>query len=297
MGYLHINNLNRDERIWLFKECFALEKVHGTSAHIRFEYIAPDMEGKYLENLVFFSGGEKYMNFVKLFNEEKLRSKFKELGLFNCTIFGEAYGGKQQGMSETYGKELKFIAFDVKIGDNWLAVPQAEEICKALEIEFVHYVKILVEIGYLNGERDSDSVQAIRNGMGAGKMREGIVLRPLIELCDNRGDRIITKYKRPEFSERKSKADTTISEKINYTEINKIVDEWVTEMRLEQILGKLESYSIEDTGNVIKLMQEDVLREGQGEILISENNKDLLRAIGNRTAQIYKKRISNENLR
>ena len=34
MGYRHIDNLYKDQRILLFRECFALEKIHGTSAHV-----------------------------------------------------------------------------------------------------------------------------------------------------------------------------------------------------------------------------------------------------------------------
>ena len=30
MGYMHIDNLYKDQRILQFKECYALEKIHGT---------------------------------------------------------------------------------------------------------------------------------------------------------------------------------------------------------------------------------------------------------------------------
>ena len=32
MGYLHIENLYKAQDILLFRECYALEKVHGTAA-------------------------------------------------------------------------------------------------------------------------------------------------------------------------------------------------------------------------------------------------------------------------
>lgn len=272
-----------------------MEKIHGTSAHITFKEI--ELEGIKHWKLEIFSGGEKYMNFVKLFDEEFLIRMWVSLNInTETTIYGEAYGGKQQGMSGTYGTELKFIAFDVKIGDCWLAVPQAEEICKVLGIEFVYYEKCPTHLPKLDEQRDNDSVQAVRNGIGEGKKREGVVLRPVMELTKNGGERIICKHKRDDF--RETKTPRIVGNNLEIlAEINNIVDEWVTDMRLSHILGKLESYSIEDTGKIIKLMQEDILREGQGEILIVENNKDLLRAIGNRTAQMYKKRIQNENLR
>jgi hypothetical protein len=77
-----------------------------------------------------------------LFDKAKLVSDFMALGHPKITIFGEAYGGKQQGQSYRYGKTLKFVAFDVRIGDTWFSVPQAHEVVTALGLEFVHYHRI-----------------------------------------------------------------------------------------------------------------------------------------------------------
>jgi len=187
MGYLHIDNLYKNQEILMFKECYALEKIHGTSAHIGYKI----QDGKPM--LTFFSGGEKHANFVALFDADALKEKLK--GVASATVYGEAYGGKCQGMSGTYGKELKFIAFDVKIEEFWLAVPQAEEFVKDLGLEFVDYVKVPTEVEALDEQRDRPSVQAVRNGMGDDKKREGVVLRPLIELTKNNGDRLISKHK------------------------------------------------------------------------------------------------------
>jgi hypothetical protein len=113
MGYLHIDNLYKDQTILMFKECYALEKIHGTSAHISWN--VKDKKVK------FFSGGESYERFVSLFDIEFLQKTFAENFIdSNVTIYGEAYGGKQQGMSNTYGKELKFIGFEVQVGEYWL---------------------------------------------------------------------------------------------------------------------------------------------------------------------------------
>jgi hypothetical protein len=111
MSYLHINNLYKDQAILAFREAYALEKLHGTSAHVKYSPIG--------DTIKYFSGGESFDRFVKLFNDEDLKARFKNLGLpmdQDCTVYGEAYGGSQQGMSATYGKTLKFCGFDVKIG-------------------------------------------------------------------------------------------------------------------------------------------------------------------------------------
>ena len=110
-----------------------------------------------------------------------MESKFRELGFTELIVYGEAYGGKMQGMSHTYGKELKFIAFEVKTPTSWFDVPQAEHFANLLGLEFVPYTKIPCTLEAIDAERDRDSEIAVRNGMGPGHIREGIVLRPLFE--------------------------------------------------------------------------------------------------------------------
>lgn len=280
MGYLHIYNLYRNTEILLFKECYALEKIHGTSANIKWKD----------EKVIFFSGGEKHEKFIKLFDEKKLSKKFEELFDCDVVVFGEAYGGKCQGMSETYGKELKFIVFDVKVGDNWLDVPNAHKVATKLGLEFVDYHKVFTDINSLNNERDTPSKQAFRNGCGNDKLREGVVLRPLMELKKNNGERIIVKHKREEFLETKTKREVNPEQLKVLEKANEIAEEWVTPMRLSHILDHLKNPTeISDTGNVIKAMIEDVFREAKGEIIESQG---VSKAIGKKTAILYKNKIS-----
>jgi len=258
-----------------------MEKIHGTSAHISWR------NGETVQ-LRFFSGGCNYENFVKLFNQEFLTEKFKEIGVEDIIVFGEAYGGKLQGMSHTYGKDLKFVAFDVKIGDCWLNVPKAEAIAKQLGLEFVHYVESSTDIEELDKLRDSTSIQGVRNGVNTSEPAEGIVLRPLEEFRTNNGERVIAKHKNDLFKEREHQPKVTGEKLEILTETNKVADEWVTEMRLSHILGKMQSYSINDTPEIIKTMIEDVSREAKGEII---ENKDVRKAIGKKTAIMFKQRL------
>lgn len=288
MGYLHINNLYKDQTILMFKECYALEKIHGTSAHIGWN--AKE------QKVLFFSGGEKHDRFIQLFDADFLKQKLSETFVTShITIYGEAYGGKQQGMSATYGKELKFIAFDVQVGEYWLDVPKAEEICKSLNIEFVHYEKVPTDLVSLDAQRDADSTQAIRNGCGEGKIREGVVLKPLIELTINNGRRIVAKHKRDEFKETKTPRPVNPEEFKILTDAQAIADEWVTEMRLKHVLDKLPiDTNIEGTGMVIKAMIEDVYREAKGEIV---ENKIVEKCIGSKTAIMFKKYLQSTLLK
>ena len=54
------------------KECYALEKIHGTSANIRFKKNKEFVEGNNLSTILFFSGGTKHGTFVKMFDEKEL---------------------------------------------------------------------------------------------------------------------------------------------------------------------------------------------------------------------------------
>jgi len=280
MGYLHINNLYKDQTILLFKECYALEKIHGTSAHIRWAN----------QKIGFFSGGESHPRFIALFDEEFLTLKFQELfGESDATVYGEAYGGKQQGMSKTYGKELKFIGFDVKVNDMWLDVPNAEKVCESLGIDFVDYVRVSTDVDVLNFERDKPSVQAIRNGCDG--VREGIVLRPLVEFIQKNGERVIAKHKGDAFKETQTKREVKPGDFDKLTEARAIAEEWVTEMRLAHVLDKFPGAGMENTKQIIDAMVEDVYREAKGEI---EESREASRAISNRTVMLFKQKLNKE---
>ena len=280
MGYLHIDNLYKNTEILLFKECYALEKIHGTSARISWKE----------KKVNFFSGGAKHDTFCRLFNIKKLEEKFEELFDCDVAIFGEAYGGKQQGMSETYGKELKFIVFDVKVGDHWLDVPNAFDVSDKLGLEFVSFNMIKTILKEIDIERDKPSMQSFRNGIKEDKLREGVVLRPLIEVRKNDGNRIIVKHKGDEFKETKTKREVDPKRLKVLEKSKEIANEWVTPMRLSHVLDKLGNPTdITETRNVIRAMIEDVLREAKGEIIESTETRH---AIAKKTALLYKNKIS-----
>lgn len=285
MGYLHIDNLYKNQTILLFKEAWAMEKIHGTSSHISWHFDE--------KKINFFAGGESHENFIKLFDITNLGIKFAEIFPDqNVVIFGEAYGGKQQGMSHTYGKELKFIGFDVKVGDFWLNVPNAEDVCKQFNIEFVHYDKIEVTLPNLMKYRDEPSVQAVRNGITEPKKREGIVLRPLVEMRVNNGDRVICKYKPDEEMETKTKREVSPEQLKILSDAKEIAEEWVTNLRLEHVLQKFPAdVNMESMGEVIKAMVEDVYREGKGELIES---KEVNKAIGQKAVQLFKQKLQSK---
>lgn len=292
MAYLHhIDNLYKNQEILLFKEVFALEKIHGTNTKIVWN-------GK---DLKFHSGGESHQRFVALFDQTKMTSKLLEMGFHQSavnldgevvTIYGEAYGGKQQGMSHTYGPNLKFVAFDVNIGGKWLSVDKADAFVQGLGLEFVYYEKVSTDITALDAQRDMDSTQAIRNGVGPGKIREGVILRPLIELTKNNGERIICKHKRDEFRETATPRPVVDPARLQVlADAEKIAEEWVTHTRLMHVLQRIPDHSVEKMNQIIAAMVEDVTREGASEIV---DSKDARKAIGKRAVTLYKEYLKSQ---
>lgn len=297
MGYMHIDNLYRPEAqsVLLFKEVFAMEKIHGTSTHIAFNPTD--------NSLRFFSGGTKHDSFVKLFNQPDLIEKFKSLQIpvdREITVFGEGYGGKEQGMRDTYGPDLKFIAFDVKIGNRWLSVTDAEDVVKKLGLEFVFYKKVSTYFTEENGvrkyveldaERDATSEQALRNGVVGFRKREGIVIRPPVEMTLNNGSRVMAKHKRDEFRETASPRvivdDPSKLKVLNDAQL--VASEWVTNERLNHVLDKIPDHDMTKIPVIIKAMTEDVLREGSGELV---DSKEVRAALGKKTVELYKGKLN-----
>lgn len=285
MGYQHIDNLYKNQDILSFKECYAMEKIHGTSTHISWKH----------DKLIFFSGGCKFETFKGLFNVDYLEEKFKEIGIPDVAVYGEGYGGKQQGMSNLYGNELKFVAFEVRIGDTWLNVPDAEKFVNSLDLEFVWYIRTTTDLKTLDYWRDATSAQALRNGRGvltpSERIGEGIVLRPLIELTKNNGKRVVAKHKGAAFSENRTVRKVELSDaKLKaLAQVKEICNDWVTENRLSNILSHIpEPLDLPMIPKLITLMIEDVLREGEGEVIES---RELKQAISRETALMIKRRV------
>lgn len=283
MGYLHIDNLYKNRTVLLFRDVYTLEKIHGTSTHIQWD-------GKSI--LTFFSGGVGHTEFCALFDIPALAERFMlTLPETPAVVYGEGYGGKCQKMGDVYGPNLRFVAFDVKIGDCWLEVPKAHDLCTKLGLDFVDYYRVPTEPEALDAQRDMDSTQARRNGMGEGKIREGIIIRPLVEVRTNNGDRIIAKHKGDAFHERVNQPRVTRdpNDVVVMEQATAIAEEWVTYNRLTHVLDRLRATgltpSLETTGTVIATMLEDVLREAKGEIV---ETPAVRKQIARKTAQIFK---------
>jgi hypothetical protein len=277
MGYMKICHLYKTKEIFKFKEICATEKIHGTSTWV------------YLKNdtLHFHCGGETQKTFEPLFDKDFLLSELltiaKENGWQSIKVHGEAYGGKQQAMSKTYGNQLKFIAFDIRVDmdlstDKFLDILDAEVMSKRLGLEFVAYEIGPPTVEFLEEQMMKCSVQAIRNGCGDDKQREGLVLRPVKEGILSDGTRAICKHLNPNFRETTTER-SLLGDKLKiYAENQEVADEWVTENRLNHVVSKFlhdkpdDKKMIEksDIGKLVTRVLEDIKIEAGNEIVWSE---------------------------
>ncbi len=284
MSYRHIENLYKCGDIFLFKECFALEKLHGTSARVSWRG----------GQIWISSGSANKTRFDALFDKTKLMTVFEEFGYDEVEVYGEAYGGSILKQAWRYGDAMRFGAFEVCIGGIWLAVPQAHDVVGKLGLEFVHYSRIPATVEAVDAERDAPSEQARRNGVEGDRPREGVVLRPIVELRKNDDDRIIVKHKRDEERETSSPRPVAVDPKQLeiLSEAAAIAAEWVTPMRLTHVLDKLGGEpDVKMTGQVVRAMVEDVFREATGEIV---DSKEARTAVGRRASEMFLERVRGE---
>ncbi len=119
--------------------------------------------------------------------EELFEQKFGET---EVTLYGEGYGRKiQKGGGNYIPDGVSFILFDVLINDIWLTRESVEDIAKTFAIDVVPIVgvgDIDDAIAYVKSKPNSK--------IGTAKM-EGVVARPIVELFDRLGKRIIVKIK------------------------------------------------------------------------------------------------------
>lgn len=301
MGYRKIPNLYKPETakaILSLEFCYAMEKIHGTSANIT---LGP-------EGLKLFSGGIQHERFKELLIGRfgdllELEAKINkamfltEQLCIKATIYGELYGGKCQKMSDVYGP-LNFVAFEVQLfpaGEEpkWLNVPTANYFCAMANIPFVHWERGPATLEWLDAQRDKPSMQAKLNGMGV-KYGEGIVVRPTQESYrDKWGNRLLAKHKSEKYRECRTPRKPDPEKMVRWEGAQKVAGEFVVPERLNHVLDALRVSGLEandvcHTGKVVKAMLDDIKVEEGDEI---EWTPEVSKAIGAKTAKMFIGRV------
>lgn len=115
----------------------------------------------------------------------------------SVTLYGEGYGAKiQKGGGDYIPEGCNFILFDVQIGEWLLRWPDMVDVSTTLGIKHVP----IAGDGPL-----TEAIEYVRSGQllsrcaTVRRQAEGLVMRPIVDLFDRRGERIITKIKVKDF--------------------------------------------------------------------------------------------------
>jgi len=173
------------------------EKVDGTNIRVIWDSEKVVFKGKNKNSQI---PSDLVQKLMETFIPEKMASVFpaKEGEEPIFTLYGEGYGREiQKGGGDYIPDGVDFILFDVYFsgteGGMWLTREACEVIAKTLDIKIVP----IIDIGPL-----SVAISHCINGFKS-ELRytppEGLILKPLYELKDRRGNRIISKLKLSDF--------------------------------------------------------------------------------------------------
>lgn len=187
-------NVYRNETVKFLKDIDweFTEKIDGTNIRIvwdghRVSYYGrtnkAQIPSQLMNRLIELFGGDV--------NEEMFEQKFGEK---NVMLIGEGYGAKIQNGS-SYREDNDFILFDVLINDNYLSRENVKSIANYFNIDVVPTIMVGKLEDGINWVKTKP-----KSKIGTANS-EGLVARPLVELKDRTGNRIILKIKVRDFSE------------------------------------------------------------------------------------------------
>lgn len=166
------------------------EKIDGTNIRIHWDGHKVEFAGRTDRTQIPKSLMDYLTNtFGSMEAEEMFEQKFGETDVI---LFGEGYGpGIQKGGA--YRNDVSFILFDVLIGDTWLKRDSVEDIATAFGIDIVP----IVFVGDIKEAIDFVKTKP-KSTIGTANM-EGLVGRPVVEMKDRFGKRVIVKIKVCDF--------------------------------------------------------------------------------------------------
>jgi hypothetical protein len=170
------------------------EKVDGTNIRIHWDGHQITFGGR-TERANIPADLMNYLNRTFL-NEETEQLFEQKFGEKEVTLYGEGYGPKIQKGGGLYRDDVSFILFDVLCSGWWLRRDDVEDIAEAFGIDVVP----VVEIGPLGAAIDYIRTNPASMLSDKAKM-EGLVCRPVVELHDRSGKRLIVKIKYNDFKD------------------------------------------------------------------------------------------------
>jgi len=170
------------------------EKIDGTNIRVHWDGAAVKLGGR-------TDAAQTPIDLIErlqqIFPPEKMAEVFGEKG--GITLYGEGYGAGIQKGGGYIPKSKDFILFDVTGGDDhpvWFRRQDVEGIAQRLGIKWTPVV---------GSGTIAQAVAKAREGFVSlvsadpKMMSEGLVIRPVVELRDRFGHRVITKVKYRDF--------------------------------------------------------------------------------------------------
>lgn len=185
----------REPEIELLKdiEWVFTEKVDGTNIRVIWDGHNVVFGGR-TENAQIPSHLVTKLN--ELFMGTRMEQVFEQVfGESPAILFGEGYGAKIQKGGGNYSDTQQFVLFDVKVGDFYLKREDIEDVASKFSLEVVP----IVHRGKLE-----EGVAMVKSGLKSqwdDFEAEGLVAKPVVDLFNRKGERILTKIKAEDFKQ------------------------------------------------------------------------------------------------
>ena len=165
-------------------EWFWTEKIDGTNIRVCWDGETVTFKGRTERAQI---PATLFAALQEMFPPEKFHGKDP------ICLYGEGYGAKIQKGGGLYRADQSFVLFDVRVGDWWLSRAAVQDVATEFRLGLVANLGV----GSLY-EAINYTAHGFSSQFGTAQA-EGLVLRPLHELFDRAGRRIITKIKTKDF--------------------------------------------------------------------------------------------------
>jgi Rnl2 family RNA ligase len=264
-------------------ESVAMEKAHG--AHFSLQTDGKTVESAKRRSVL--TDEDKFHNFrdfMSLYSAQIL-DIFAEItemleGVTSIQVDGEFIGGSyahpdverikgyarvQKGVF--YAPDYKFFAYDIHCfrADEtsfYVDYDVAEMIFKKVGLLYAEPMArgTFAELCALSNVFATTIPKKLGHPAIDENVAEGLVIKPVVNVCLSTGSRVILKSKNEKFSETQKVKDTTKSKDNSIRpEIAACIDSMVTANRLDNVISKFGEISMSDFGDMMKEMNLDVL--------------------------------------
>ena len=172
---------------------YCTEKIDGTNMRILWDGKQVEYRGK-TDNADI---SKHLLPFLEeTFTNEKMSKVFGNDPNKKICVYGEGYGKGIQKGGNYMSDKTEFILFDVLIDDWWIQADTLKEMAYGLEVMYVPEIGVFTLYEVINMVKKGFISNISEN---RDYIAEGIIAKPLVEMSNRKGERIITKIKHKDF--------------------------------------------------------------------------------------------------